>query len=52
MRLVPVNKLDEAVADGCTDIWSLAEYFEVTEEFMREAICWYTHGNMAAELYF
>ncbi|WP_294855658.1 ImmA/IrrE family metallo-endopeptidase [uncultured Oscillibacter sp.] len=52
MRLVPVDKLDAAVAEGYVDIWSLAEYFGITEDFMRKAICWYTHGNMAAELYF
>ena len=26
--------------------------FGVTEEFMRKAVCWYTHGNLATELYF
>ena len=51
-RLIPVDDLDEAVADGHTDLWDLAEYFGVTEDFMRKAVCWYTHGNLAAELYF
>lgn len=46
------DDLDQAVADGYTDIWSLSEYFGVTEEFMRKAVCWYTFGNLAAELYF
>lgn len=50
--LIPKEKLDEAVADGYTEIWSLAEYFEVTEDFMRKAICLYVHGNMAVDLYF
>jgi len=52
MRLIPVDELDKAVGEGYTDIWSLAEYFGVTEGFMRKAVCWYTHGNMAAELLF
>ena len=30
----------------------LAEYFGVTEDFRRKAVCWYTYGNLAAELYF
>lgn len=44
--------IDQAVADGYTEIWSLAEYFNVTEDFMRKAVCWYTYGNLASELYF
>ena len=47
-----MEDLDVAVADGYTDIWSLAEHFGVTEDFMRKAVCWYTHGNLATELYF
>lgn len=46
------DDLDQAVADGHTDLWDLAEYFGVTEDFMRKAVCWYTHGNLATELYF
>lgn len=51
-KLIPEDELDEAVADGCTELWELAEYFGVTEEFMRKAVCWYIYGNLAAELYF
>ena len=51
-NLIPVSDLDDAVADGCTEVWELAERFQVTEEFVRKAVCWYVHGNMAAELYF
>ena len=51
-KLIPKDELDEAVADGCTELWELAEHFGVTEEFMRKAVCWYTYGNLAAELYF
>lgn len=51
-KLIPAEDLDDAVANGYTDISSLAEYFEVTEDFMRMAVCWYTHGNLAVDLYF
>lgn len=50
--LVPVEDLDEAVADGCTDLWSLADRFGVTEDFIKKAVCYYVHGNVATELYF
>lgn len=51
-KLISEDELDEAVANGYTDLWSLAEYFGVTEEFMQKVICWYTHGNLSTELYF
>lgn len=51
-QLIPVDDLDEAVADGHTDIWDLAELFGVSEQFMKKAVCYYVHGNVAAELYF
>lgn len=50
--LITQEDLDDAVALGCTDLWMLAEHFGVTEGFMRKVVCWYTHGNLAAELYF
>ena len=51
-HLIPVEELDEAVAEGCEDIPALSEHFCVTEDLMRKAVCWYTHGTLAAELYF
>lgn len=51
-KLVPEDELDQAVADGHTELWDLADHFGVTEDFMRKAVCWYTHGNLATELYF
>ncbi len=50
--LIPVDALDEAVAQGCTEVWQLADYFQVTEDFIRKTVCYYVHGNLAAELYF
>lgn len=51
-RMIPEDELDEAVADGCTELWQLAERFDVTEDFMKKAVCWYTYGNVSDELYF
>lgn len=51
-NLIPVEDLDDAVASGCTNIWELAECFGVTEDFIRKTVCYYVHGNVAAELYF
>lgn len=51
-RLIPVEQLDDAIAEGCTELWDLADRFGVTEEFLKKAICYYVHGNLATELYF
>ena len=51
-KLIPVEALDDAIAEGCTEVWELAERFGVTEEFIRKAVCYHVHGNLAAELYF
>lgn len=51
-KLITVDELDDAVAAGCTQLWELAERFGVTEAFIRKAVCYYTHGNLATELYF
>ena len=39
-HLVPVADLDDAVAEGCTELWELAEKFGVTEDFVRNAVCY------------
>ena len=51
-QLITVDDLDEAIAQGYTEIWELAEHFGVTEEFIKKAVCYYVHGNVATELYF
>ena len=51
-HLIPVEALDNAVAEGHTELWDLAQHFGVTEQFMRKAVCYYVHGNLAADLYF
>ena len=50
-HLISKEELEDAVAEGNTEIWQLAEYFNVTETFMRKAVCWYKHGNLAVDLY-
>ena len=52
LHLISVGDLDEAVAEGCTELWDLADRFGVTEDFMKKAVCYYVHGNVATELYF
>ena len=51
-KLITAEDLDQAVAEGYTEVWELAELFGVTEQFMRKAICLYVHGNVSEELYF
>lgn len=51
-KIIPENALNEAVSKGHTELWDLAEYFGVTEDFMKKAVCWYNYGNLATELYF
>lgn len=51
-RLIPYDDLVSAANSGYTERWELAEHFGVTEDFIRKAICYYTHGNLATEFYF
>lgn len=51
-QCISVDDLDDAIADGCTEWWQLSERFGVTEDFVKKAVCWYTYGNVADELYF
>ena len=52
LHTITPEELETAVAEGYTDIWSLAEHFGVTEAFMRKTVCFYSNGNLADELYF
>lgn len=52
LHLVPFSDLNDAISHGCGEIWELAEWFSVTEDFIRKAVCYYAHGNVATELYF
>lgn len=48
-KLIPEDELNQAIADGHVEIWDLAEYFGVTEKFMRKAVCLYMNGNLCVE---
>ncbi|MDD7511019.1 MAG: ImmA/IrrE family metallo-endopeptidase [Peptostreptococcaceae bacterium] len=37
-KVIPLDALNMALADNITEIYDLAEHFEVTEEFMRECL--------------
>jgi len=50
--LISEAALNEAFAQGCTEPWALAERFGVDEAFLKKAVCLYTHGNLATELYY
>jgi hypothetical protein len=41
-RVLPFEELRAAVLDGCQEIWQLADRFSVSEDFVREAIDYYT----------
>lgn len=51
-RLISRDEFEAAVKSGKTEVWELAEWFGVTESFMKKAICFYKFGNLAVELYF
>ena len=40
-RLVPYGRLMQAVRHGVTEVWELAELFDVSCEFMHRAIAYY-----------
>ncbi len=40
-RLVPYGRLIQAVRHGVTEVWDLAELFDVSCEFMQRAIAYY-----------
>lgn len=45
-KLITEDELEGAVAKGYTELWELAEFFNVTEEFMRKAVSLYKYGNL------
>ena len=40
-KLVPIENIQFAFADGHTEIWDMAEYLGVDEEFLRDALIHY-----------
>ncbi len=48
-KLVPKDELKRAVSQGYSEPWQLAEYFDVTDDFMIKAVWFYQHGNLAMD---
>lgn len=49
---VSQEELTAARRAGYREIYELAEYFNLTEDFMRKVVCWYDHGNLDVEYYY
>ncbi len=47
-KLIPEDELEDAVSQGYTEIWELADFFTVTEDLMRKAVSLYRYGNLYA----
>lgn len=44
-RLIPPTKYKDAIRNGYNDIYSLAEYFDVTADFMQKAVDYYRDND-------
>ena len=51
-EMIGEEALNEAVSAGNTEVWQLADYFNVSEEMMKKAICLYKFGNLDVDRYF
>lgn len=51
-RAVSRAELEAARCAGYQEIYDLAEYFGLTENFMRKVVCWYDHGNLDVAYYY
>lgn len=49
---VSKKELDTARRAGYREIYELADFFGLTESFMRKVVCWYDHGNLDVEFYY
>lgn len=47
-KLLPFYKLQEAFENGIVEVWELAEYFEVTEDFIETALLVYRNEGALA----
>lgn len=52
MGAVTREELDNARRSGYCEIHELADFFNLTEEFMKKVVCWYDHGNLDVEIYY
>ena len=51
-HLVPEDELREQIRQERGEIWELAEHFNVTEDCIKMALCWYLLGSMDVQYYF
>lgn len=40
-KLIPLSQLNYAISMGIFEVWDLADYFNVTEEFIKKALSYY-----------
>ena len=45
-KILPIEDIKKAMLSGCTEVWQLAEYFNVTERFLKRAIQIYQNEEM------
>lgn len=45
-KLIPKDELNKAIQLGYTEVWQIADYFDVTEPFAYKAMWFYSHGNL------
>lgn len=45
-KLITEDELERAVNSGYTELWELADLFDVTEDLMRKAVSLYKYGNL------
>lgn len=43
-KLIPKDELQKAVKNGIIELWDLAEYFDVSEDFIKKAIEYYRYN--------
>ena len=44
LKLIPYNNLKSAISNGINTLYSLADYFDVTYEYMHNAVIFYTEN--------
>ena len=50
--LLPYSELSTQIKKGLTEIWELAEYFQVSEDFIRQALEYYKNKNLVGGFYY
>ncbi len=50
-RYIDKGELLRVLQSGLTQYHQLAHHFGFTEDFMKKAVCYYIHGNLAVEQY-